>query len=218
VVGAIVVIDVLNKGRVERHRNDNPPPSPAAARSESADGDAGAARDAQIQTGVQRALRSSPRTRRADIDVEVDEGFVTLTGNAPAAAAHEAEALARHVDGVREVVNAISIEGGEEAGGTAVPVPPIAPPAPGPGDGPHGPVLVPHGPHGRPAADPEAVRRLLQEARDAMRAGNAGEAMAKFGAVMQLDPQNVEAREGLKDATILLGETIRRRVMPSPGP
>ena len=109
VVGAIVLISTLNKNRVERHRNDTPQPSPASAQSESADGDARAARDAQITTSVQHALRSNPRTRRQDIDVEVDEGFVTLTGSAPAPAAHEAEALARRVDGVRKVVNAISV-------------------------------------------------------------------------------------------------------------
>jgi hypothetical protein len=81
--------------------------------------------------------------------------------------------------------------------------------------------MFPHGPHGRAPADPEAVRALLREAHEAMRAGNPGEAMGKFGGVLGMDPENQEAKQGLKDATMLLGETIKRRVMgiaPSPSP
>ena len=59
----------------------------------------------------------------------------------------------------------------------------------------------------------------MKEAHAAMKAGNATEAMAKFGAVMGMDHENEEARQGMKDATILLGENIRKMVPhsePSP--
>jgi len=72
---------------------------------------------------------------------------------------------------------------------------------------------------GPPSADPATVQRLLKEAHAAMKAGNATEAMAKFGAVMGMDHENEEARQGMKDATILLGENIRKMVPhtePSP--
>jgi hypothetical protein len=79
---------------------------------------------------------------------------------------------------------------------------------------------VPPGPRGgRPSADPAKVNQLLKEAHAAMKAGNATEAMAKFGAVMGMDHENEEARQGMKDATILLGENIRKMVPhtePSP--
>jgi hypothetical protein len=63
------------------------------------------------------------------------------------------------------------------------------------------------------------VQRLLKEAHAAMKAGNATEAMGKFGAVLGMDHDNEEARQGMKDATILLGENIRKMVPhsePSP--
>jgi hypothetical protein len=53
-----------------------------------------------------------------------------------------------------------------------------------------------------------------------MKAGEAAEAMGKFGAVLGMDPNNEEAKQGLKDATILFGENIRKMVpgsRPSPG-
>jgi hypothetical protein len=53
-----------------------------------------------------------------------------------------------------------------------------------------------------------------------MKAGDAGEAMGKFGAVLGMDHSNEEAKQGLKDATMLLGENIRKlvpRPQPSPG-
>src|SRR4029079_2340027 len=66
--------------------------------------------DGVIAVALQRALRSNPRTRRADIEVDVDEGVVSLSGKAPAAAARDAEVMARRVEGVKNVVNTIDIE------------------------------------------------------------------------------------------------------------
>jgi thioredoxin-like negative regulator of GroEL len=80
---------------------------------------------------------------------------------------------------------------------------------------------LPRHAHGREPADPETFKRLMAEARDAMSRGEAGEAMGKYGAALGMDPGNQEAREGMKAATLLLGETIARRVMsasPSPSP
>ena len=79
---------------------------------------------------------------------------------------------------------------------------------------------MPPFPRGRPSPDAAAVQRVLREAHAAMKAGQAGEAMAKFGAVLGMDPNSEEAKEGLKDATILLSENIRKMVpgaRPSPG-
>jgi hypothetical protein len=79
---------------------------------------------------------------------------------------------------------------------------------------------MPPFPRGRPSPDAATVQQLLREAHAAMKAGDAGEAMGKFGAVLGMDRNNEEARQGLKDATILLGENIRKMVpgsRPSPG-
>ena len=65
-----------------------------------------------------------------------------------------------------------------------------------------------------------AVRTALEPVgHEVLSAGNATEAMAKFGAVLGMDHENEEARQGMKDATILLGENIRKMVPhgePSP--
>jgi hyperosmotically inducible protein len=217
VAAAAVFFAVFHRDRPKSRSSEETRPTPSASDSPSAEAEgreAPAASDAAIQTSLQRALRSDPLTRRQDIDIEVDEGIVTLSGSMPAAAAREAEALARRVDGVRKVVSAIVVEE-DEGGQTVVPMPPVAPAVP------RGPVLAPRGPqypHGRPPADSETVQRLLHEAQDALHAGNAGEAMGKFAAVMGMDPHNEEAKQGMKDATLLLGETIRRRVRPLPSP
>jgi hypothetical protein len=156
-----------------------------------------------------RALRGNPRTRRQDIDVDVEEGIVTLSGHAPAAVRHEAEAMARGIPGVREVLNTIDVE---EENSAAEPAPP-APAAPD--------FRIPNpppGPHGRPSGDPESLRALLSEARAAMKAGEPGEALGKYGAALGIDPNNQEARQGMKDATIAIGETIRRHIEGKPSP
>jgi hypothetical protein len=128
--------------------------------------------------------------------------------------------MARRIEGVKDVHSTIDIEEPErpEQAERAEPPERTEPPeARGPGGFPAPPMPPP--PHGRPSADPVKVQRLLKEAQAAMKAGNATEAMAKFGAVMGMDPENQEARQGMKDATILLGENIRKMVPhtePSP--
>jgi BON domain-containing protein/protein kinase-like protein len=194
------------------------PPSPASPADADADERAQATHDREIAAGIKRGLHALSRNERADVQVEVDEGVVTLTGHASRAAAAKAEEIARSVDGVREVLNMIETPE-QEMGGN-----PVGPPgagAPSPGFSIPGLPAIPgfpaH-PRGRPSADPREVERLLREARDAMKAQEAGEAMGKFTAVLAMDPTNKEAREGLEAATLLLGDTIRRHIGHPPAP
>jgi len=205
-VGAgLLLFMFCNRDRSKPSREATAPSSPAAE-GDTADA-AVRARDSEIEKMVTRALRGNPRTRRKDIDVEVDEGIVSLSGHAPAAVAHEAEAMVRGVPGVREVVNTIEVE---EADAAAAP----APPAPlGPPDFQIPPPPVPRG---RPSGDPESLRALLSEARAAMKAGEPGEALGKYGAALGIDPNNQEARQGMKDATMALAESIGRAVGKRP--
>jgi serine/threonine protein kinase len=213
IAAVFVLFSFLHRDR-SKPRSSRPAPSSPSAEA-SADGDtveteARVARDAEIEAAVERAVRGNPRTRRQEIEVDADEGIVTLSGHAPAAAAREVEAMARHTEGVRDVVNAIEVEADgsdhmPHPGPPGVDIPGPVPP-------------LPTGPRGRPAADAATVRQLLREAREAMRTGNAGEAMGKFSAVMGIDPGNEEALQGMKDATILLGENIRRHLPKPPSP
>jgi hypothetical protein len=209
VVAGLLVVMFCNRDRSkQRAREAAAVPSPAAE-ADSVDADARAARDGTIKTAVERALRSNPRTRRQDIDVEVEEGIVSLSGHAPAAAARDAETMARHVSGVREVLNTIEAEEEDAAHGA----------------GPHGPPdgdfrlpTPPVPPRGGPPPNAENLRDLLREGKAALKAGDPGEALGKFGAALGIDPSNEEARQGMKDATLLLGETIRRHVEGKPSP
>jgi serine/threonine protein kinase len=220
-VAAVVLLSFFNRDSSKSKRRDaQPSPSPAVG--ETVDRDLQEVHDGVIAVALQRALRSNPRTRRADIEVDVEDGVVSLSGKAPSAAAHDAEVMARRIEGVKDVVSTIDIEEPERPEQRERPEqaeraePPEGPP--GPGAMPLPP--VPPGPRGgRPVADPAKVKQLLKEAHAAMKAGNATEAMAKFGAVMGMDHENEEARQGMKDATILLGENIRKMVPhtePSP--
>jgi serine/threonine protein kinase len=219
-VAAAVVFSVLRRDRGRRHAAEDTPASPSPSVSATADPDESAARvvasDTQIQASIQKALRSNGHTRRHDIDVEVDEGFVTLSGTAPVAVAKEAEALTRRVEGVRDVVNAITEgEEGSDASKSVAPVAPVAPISPPiPMFGPHGPQTVP----GRPPADAQTVKRLLREAQEALHNGNPGEAMGKFAAVLSMDGQNEEAKAGMTAATLRFTESLAQRIRGLPSP
>lgn len=64
----------------------------------------------RVKIGTQ--LAADPDVRRIDIDVDVEEGTVTLSGVvADETARTEAERIARSVTGVREVHNELSVEG-----------------------------------------------------------------------------------------------------------
>ena len=77
--------------------------------------------DTTINTAVKDRLAAEPTTSAAKIDVDTSNGVVTLSGKVPTAAEKsEAERIARNTQGVRQVVNNISAEGGEAgAGGTS---------------------------------------------------------------------------------------------------
>jgi serine/threonine protein kinase len=216
-VAAIVLIGVFNRhSDKSKRREAQPSPSPAA---ESGDTDLQELSDSQIAVAVQRGLRANPRTRRQDIEVDVDEGVVHLSGKAPSAAARDAEAMARHVDGVKNVVNTIDIEEAEQSERAEQPERGEPKEHPEPPERVFPIPPMPPGPRGRPSPDAATVQRLLKEAHEAMKKGEAGEAMGKFGAVLGMDGNNQEARQGMKDATILLGENIRKMVPhgePSP--
>ena len=69
---------------------------------------------------VRRRLNEDPTTT-AGIIVEVDEGRVTLRGAAPSAqASWRAEAAARSVKGVKQVVNQIKVVGAEQWRGSPI--------------------------------------------------------------------------------------------------
>jgi len=78
------------------------------------------ASDTTITTAVKNKLAADPTTSAAKIDVDTSNGVVTLSGKVPTAAEKsEAERIARNTQGVRQVVNNISAEGGEGGvGGT----------------------------------------------------------------------------------------------------
>jgi len=70
--------------------------------------------DTTINTAVKNRLAAEPTTSAAKIDVDTSNGVVTLSGKVPTAAERsEAERITRNTQGVRQVVNNISTEGGE---------------------------------------------------------------------------------------------------------
>ena len=219
-VGAVVVVSFCNRDRdrsgSRSSREEAPKASPSAEVSVDGDAVETEARvvpDREIEKAVERAFRSNPRTRRQDIDVDADEGIVTLSGRAPAAAAREAEAMARRTPGVHEVLNTIEVD--EEERGV-----------PGP-EGPPGVHAEPPSPPGAPLPGlisgifQEAVQQLLRQGRESLKAGNAEAALGTFGAALGMDPSNEEARRGLEDAK-KMSEAQRRargqRRGPSPDP
>ncbi len=71
--------------------------------------------DTTTNTAVKNKLVADPTTSAAKIDVDTSNGVVTLSGKVPTAAERsEAERIARNTQGVRQVVNNISVEGGEK--------------------------------------------------------------------------------------------------------
>jgi hyperosmotically inducible periplasmic protein len=88
------------------------PPSSTAQSSveRGADNTKRAASDTAITTKVKSALLADEKVKGTKIEVETKEGTVTLTGTAKSPAEKEhAERLASSVEGVRNVVNRISV-------------------------------------------------------------------------------------------------------------
>ena len=68
-------------------------------------------KDEEIVKDVEGRIKKDPGLKKADIEVQADNGIVTLKGNAPSlrASTHASEAASR-VSGVRAVHNELSIE------------------------------------------------------------------------------------------------------------
>jgi hypothetical protein len=204
VLAAVVIFSFLRRDKPASHRSE-PEPSPAAA-ADSVDSEARAVRDDEIQTRLERALRSNPRTRRQDIDVEVDEGTVTLSGHATAAVSRDAEAMARRIDGVQNVVNTIEVEEAEK------PREPAGVPGleglPGVEGLPPG---VPRPPLPGLPLPPETMEMLLKNGREALKEEDPGAALGNFGAALGLDPKNEEAKNGMKAAMDMFKAQAKKR-------
>jgi hyperosmotically inducible protein len=71
------------------------------------------ATDAAVTTAVKNKLASDPTTSATRINVDTANGVVTLSGSVPTVAEKsEAERVARNTQGVTQVVNNITVEGG----------------------------------------------------------------------------------------------------------
>src|SRR5262245_14246791 len=76
------------------------------------------ASDSTITTTVKSKLASNPDTSALRIDIDTSNGVVTLSGAVPTAAEKaEAERVSRNTDGVRQVVNNLTVEQEAPAGG-----------------------------------------------------------------------------------------------------
>jgi hyperosmotically inducible protein len=79
------------------------------------------ATDAAVTTAVKNKIAADPTTSAARINVDTANGVVTLSGSVPTVAEKaEAERIARNSQGVTQVVNNITVEGGG-AGGAVTP-------------------------------------------------------------------------------------------------
>jgi len=67
-----------------------------------------AADDAALTTRVKAALVADESTKAGDISVSSSGGQVTLSGSVPAEQIMRADAIARGVDGVTEVINSLT--------------------------------------------------------------------------------------------------------------
>ncbi len=149
--------------------------------------------DEELQERVEQALGSSKLTREEGIDVEADEGAVTLSGEVKSPlVSHVAQALAETVAGVDKVHNQIKVEHGHPDVPAFWPdlskVPFIGTRA-----------LDPASPEGK------ALLELLERAGQALAKGRPEEALGLFGAALSLDPKNKAAHDGLQEAGRRLG-------------
>jgi serine/threonine protein kinase len=155
--------------------------------------------DDELQAKVEQALASSKVTREEEIEVEADDGTVTLSGQVGKPLASEvAQALAETVAGVQKVRNRIKVAG------------PAWPPAEVP-DLRGVPFFRPLEP-GSPEA--KALTELLAKGKQALAREEFEEAMGIYAAALSLDPRNKAAREGLEQA----GRKMVRKHAPGPEP
>ncbi|MGE0815784.1 MAG: BON domain-containing protein [Vicinamibacterales bacterium] len=66
--------------------------------------------DDGIETRFDTQWKAAPEAKNADVDLRVENGVVTLTGEVPTATAKtRAEEVARSIPGVKDVVNALEV-------------------------------------------------------------------------------------------------------------
>ncbi|MDB5972655.1 MAG: hypothetical protein JWQ90_5105 [Hydrocarboniphaga sp.] len=104
---------VATLGVAACHRNDGQMTDSAAADAPKESASIGAAMDdTAITAKVKQRLMSDERMETAKIDIETNNGVVTLSGSAPSAdAKHAAEELARNVAEVQGIDNRIAAPG-----------------------------------------------------------------------------------------------------------
>ncbi len=74
-------------------------------------------KDDQIVKDVENRLKTDPNLKQANIDVNADNGIVTLSGDAPSLKASlRASEMARRVSGVRAVHNELTVENENKQG------------------------------------------------------------------------------------------------------
>jgi serine/threonine protein kinase len=173
---------------------------PAAADEAGHPGHKGPPSDRELEASVQKALTSSKMTKAEEIDVDANEGTVTLSGSVSAPLASQlAQALAETVPGVKKVQNNLTVVP-ESRGG---------PPAPGWPDLTGIPFLNPPVPG---SAEAKALSELLEKGQEALKGDRPEEALGIFSAALSLDPKNKVARRGLEQAT----RNMKRRLPEVP--
>jgi serine/threonine-protein kinase len=175
--------------------------------------------DDTIEEAVQERLGTSKVTSEHELSVNVHDGVVTLDGKVPdPGISMVAQALAETVPGVKEVRNKIRApEDPRAQGGRQPQVPPPGPvmpvpPAPrAPGTGP----IDPNSPEG------EALQELLKRGREAIESEHPELALRHYGSALSIDPNNVEAKEGLEKAATAMATNWTKRLPfrfgPPPG-
>jgi serine/threonine protein kinase len=234
-IALFAVLRITDSARRQARNRAEPRPSPSPNVGAHPDlGSAGpgeeaergpADQDERIRGEVERMLSLTPLTRDEAIEVDVDEGTVTLSGKVSRSTAVEvAAALAASVPEVTRVVTEIEVAGTRRPGrvlivpgppgNLVIPEPPVAPVTPG--DPPMPPMqggVAP--PEGSPEA--QAVKELLASGKRDLQRGDAFGAMAAYRAAVSIDPTNREAREGLVRATrMMMRSTPRRSPRPRP--
>jgi len=147
-----------------------------------------AASDEELQANVEKVLTGSKLTKEEEIDVNADNGTVTLSGGVSAPLVSQvAQALAETVPGVERVNNRLKVVEGH--GGPPPPgwpdlsgIPFLHPPVPG-------------------SAGAKALAELLDQGQRALKNDQPEEALGVFIAALSLDPKNRTARRGLEQAS-----------------
>ena len=163
-------------------------------------GHKGSLSDSELEAGVEKALKGSRLTKAEEIEVDADEGTVTLSGAVSTPLVSQlAQALAESVPGVNKVQNNLAVTNGHDGppGGPGWPdltgIPFLHPPEPG-------------------SPEAKALAELLEKGQEALKANRPEEALGVFSAALALDPKNRVARRGLEQAT----RNMKKRVTGGP--